>query len=143
MRPPRASAGERGVALYLVITFVAFVAIVTTSMLASFHALMGETARRGGSLAALYVAEGGLARARAALAQDRGFAGESLAIGRGTAEIKVEGGAESRVVHVRGVVPDDGAPGATTGATIERRITATLRLGGAAGLPVVTAWREE
>jgi hypothetical protein len=134
--------GERGATMYLVIVFLTTFSLFAVMLLTSFSRLIAEADRERDSIAALYVADGGLAVARARLARDPAWAGGTVEVGRGNVEMKIaagSGGAETREVHVRGVVPG----GSAKDATVERRIRATLALGGAGTLPRVTAWREE
>lgn len=129
---------DRGSALYLVVTLVATLGFLSIAMSEAFTVLLRETVRERASQAALYAAEGGLAHARAALARDPEYAGDAVEVGAGRAEIRVEsGGADGRRIRVRGVVSGTDSPGAT----VERRIVATVRLG--RGLPGVVGWSEE
>ena len=133
--------GERGMAMLMVIAMVA----VTAGAIATFHALFDvvvkDTAHERGAIAALYVAEGGLAAARVRLKADPSYAGEVVKVGGGEAAVRVgpaAGPGESfRVVYVRGSVPNDMSEGGQTYCAIE----AEVRLVGATA--VVECWRQE
>lgn len=131
---------ERGHALLYVVFFAVTVGFAAEAFLASFGVLLRETVRERATVAALYVAEGGLARARAALARDPGWRGGTVEVGAGRAEVRVievPGRPDRRTVRVRGLVAGSDAPGAT----VERRIVAGLALRD--GLPRLVFWTEE
>ena len=120
------SGRERGSALVLALLVLALAASTGALLLERGRGLEASTRHDREQLEALYAAEGGLAHARHALARDRGYAGETIRVGRHAVSIAVqERGDEVEVVTRAGGV----------------RLVARLRPG--KGLPRVVAWRSD
>ena len=140
--PAPAVRRESGVFLYILLIFVILSVALTVSLGGNFTALVRDRPRERAALAAVYAAQGGIERARAALARDPAFGGDrpdSVAVGRGSAEVtvgRVPGEPELREIVSIGSIPGPGVDGiaARTG------IVARVRLGPA--LPRVLSWRE-
>jgi type II secretory pathway component PulK len=121
---------QSGAALLLAIAAL----VVVAAAGAALCLRVSETARSNVSeranLAARYAAQAGVEKARAAIARDPAYAGESFRFDDFDVDVKTTSDADGRRV-VRST-----AASATSRAWVE----ATLRVG--AGLPVVESWRE-
>ena len=138
--PGRRRRREGGFSLLLLLALVAVASVCSIALLGRLQHLARERVRTRASDAAFWAAQGGVERARAALARDPGWGGGEAALGRGRVEVRVEpveGEPDCRAVRSLGF-----DPGLGTEATAARRtVTAVLRLGD--GPPRVVAWREE
>lgn len=137
MRDRGGARGESGTAFYLLVV-VSVITLASGILLQGrFRALLQERTTGRHSLAARWAAEGGVEKARAALAADPAWSGGAVDMGRGRA-----------VVEVREILPGlreivsiaDFPVAAPDTIRARRRIRAVVRLG--EGLPAVTSWAE-
>lgn len=92
---------ERGFFLVHALFLLILAAALSAVLLTRSRGLAAATAHDRVELRAVYAAEGGLAKARHALARDPAYAGETLRIGACTVTITVErGGAATRIAAV-------------------------------------------
>jgi hypothetical protein len=131
---------EGGFAIVVVLLLLVIAAAISVDFAGRFSAVMRDRGTSRASTAALYAAQGGVERARAALARDASWTGEDLVVGDAVASVRVaavEGATDLRRVEVVGVAPAK----AQANFRAQRRIDAVVRLG--PGLPRVVGWRED
>ena len=127
---------ERGLALILALLLVAAAALLALTAAGRSRDLAMDAARDRASVTARAAADGGIERARWALARDAGYTGETLRIGACDVEIRVERGDDGRAT-VRSIARVGTSPFAES---VTQRAEADVALR-ADGLPGVTAWR--
>ena len=128
---------QSGLAMIMALLLVAAAAVLALTAANRSRNVAGEQVLDGARVAAQAAANGGLERARWALARDTGYAGETIRIGRSDVEIsaKRETGGDFEVIAIART------PAAPFAETVAGRVEATLRTS-ANGLPTVIDWRE-
>ncbi len=131
---------EGGFIVTVLVLFVLLAVTMAVSARGTFHALLRDRPRAKADTAALYAAQGGVEKARVALAGDPSWTGGGIAVARATAAVAVRPVAgEPALREIVSVGTDPGGGSDSTRA--RRRIAAVVRLGGA--LPTVISWRED
>jgi hypothetical protein len=136
----RRDRAEGGYIVYTVLVFVILIAALSVGLRGALQAAVRDRPRERSAVAAVYAAQGGIEKARAALARDPSWAGGTVAVGRGSAEVavrEVSGEPSLRTVVSIGSVPGPGAGNVAA----KRRVEVRLRLG--EGLPSILSWRED
>ncbi len=132
----RAPTARRGGGMILAMILLSLLAAATVAFVGIFSQLFESTRLENARLPTLYLAEGGLARARWALARDESYQGEQLELGAGLAAISVETVPEdSRARDIEVVAWEGSAKRAHT------RLHVRVQL--SEGLPGVLTWRED
>jgi hypothetical protein len=132
--------GDRGIAFYMVVLFTVFLGGLCLAFRGSFTAAVRDRSRERAAVAAVYAAQGGVERARAALARDPSWKGGATAVGRGSAEVvvrEVPGEPGYRTVVSVGAIPGPGVGNVAA----KRRVEVVLLLG--EGLPRIVSWRDD
>ena len=128
---------QNGLALIMALLLVAAAAVLALSAANRSRDVAAGQIIDGASVTAQAAADGGVERARWALARDVSYTGESLRIGRCDVEIQVERGSDGELQ----VLSIARAPAAPFAETVTERVSATLRQT-ESGLPSVSTWRE-
>lgn len=133
MRPEQ---HRRGGGLIVVLILMTLLASASLAFVSIFGQMFAASRLEAARLPTLYLAEGGLARARWSLARDPAYTGEQLELAGGQAQIRVSGLAEDPQARTVEVEAWDGPE-----RRAHTRLRVQLRLGD--GLPVVQSWRED
>lgn len=128
---------QSGLALIMALLLVAAAAVLALTAANRSRDVAAGQIIDGAAVVAQAAADGGIERARWALARDSSYTGESLRIGRCDVRIQVEHGTDGELQ----VLSIARAPAAPFAETVSERVSATLRPT-ESGLPTVTAWRE-
>ncbi len=142
MRPAgaRPARREEGFSLFLMISLAVCGSVVALGLMERIQSMARDRVRCRAAEAARWAAEGGIEKARAALAADPAWTGAVLDVGGNRVEVRVEAvEGDGRLRRVRSLGVD---PGLGTEATAAKRtLAAVLRLG--PGGPRIVEWREE